>query len=447
MINDPYQYDLLAIGVGPANLSLAALLYRNQDITTCFFESKSKFSWHPDMLFDFSRINVGLHKDLVSLVDPTNPYSFMNYLIQNNMQYEFFNASFNRISRFEFDNYYRWAANLLPNIYFNETVTNLSYDETIDCFNVKTTKNTYKSKRIVLGTGIRPKFPAWFDHNLQSDQIFHGYHFLSKTLSLNKQKVMIVGGGQSAAEVLAMLLKSEDSLPAEIYWVTSKGYPVMLDENPFANEIYTPAFSRFFYAMDLDKRAEVNQLLKDTSDGIHSVLLETIYQRLFYLIKTKKLPLKLIFIPLSELCGLEMMTSPTKTTYQAKIKGYVEKTINHLDRVIFCTGHEFCAPSLLKGLKNYYGNKIHVNHDFSIQATHRNTRSKLFLNNGAKAFHGPADPNLSLLAWRSAVIINAAFEKTIYHLPKTSHIMEWGLESEQDSKITNTVELETYDEY
>ena len=442
MNNNIKSYDLVGIGVGPANLSLAALLLRIKDAKTCFFESKPQFSWHPHMLFEFSRINVGYHKDLVSLVDPTNPYSFMNYLIQHNKQYEFFNASFDRVLRLEFENYYRWVANSLRNIFFSQPVINLNYKATSDCFIITTSQAVYKSKRVVLGTGIRPKFPAWFNSDLQGERVFHSYDYLAKKRSFRNQKVMIVGGGQSAGEVLAMMLESEDQLPEKIYWVTSKGYPVVLDENPFANEIYTPAFSRFFYTLDARKRLQLNQALKDTSDGIHSALLERIYQRLFYLSATKRLPLELFFLPLSELCGLSTIHSTSAgPCYQAKLKGCIEKTVDHLDSVVFCTGHEYCAPTLLTDLQYYYGDTLHINRDFSIQSVLPNSDSKLFLNNGAKAFYGPADPNLSLLAWRSAVIINAAFEDKIYHLPGGSHMLHWGLAADQPITNLQSVEL------
>ena len=79
-------YDYIGVGLGPANLSLAALLKKAPENTGLFLEQKEAFSWHPHMLFSFSQINVGYYKDLVSLVDPTNPYSFLNYLVKNHKQ-------------------------------------------------------------------------------------------------------------------------------------------------------------------------------------------------------------------------------------------------------------------------------------------------------------------------------------------------------------------------
>ena len=44
--------DLAGIGVGPFNLSLAALADGVDGLSTAFFEREPEFRWHPGMMID-----------------------------------------------------------------------------------------------------------------------------------------------------------------------------------------------------------------------------------------------------------------------------------------------------------------------------------------------------------------------------------------------------------
>ena len=74
------QCDVLGIGVGPFNLSTAALLTKAPDVSATFLERNDEFSWHPGLLFPHATLQSPSVKDCVTLVDPTNEFSFLNYL-------------------------------------------------------------------------------------------------------------------------------------------------------------------------------------------------------------------------------------------------------------------------------------------------------------------------------------------------------------------------------
>ena len=78
-----------------------------------------------------------------------------------------------------------------------------------------------------------------------------------------------------------------------------------------------------------------------------------------------------------------------------------------------------------KANENYYGDKIEIEKDFSIRKIN-NEENRIFVNNGAKSFYGPADPNLSLLPWRSAIIINSLLKENIYPLNNEEEMIYWG---------------------
>ena len=99
------MYDLLGIGLGPFNLSLAALLGHVEKLNIKFCDNKSEFRWHPELMFGDATMQTSYLKDLVTPVDPTNPYSFLNYLVHNGLLYHFINTDRKAITRFEFEDY------------------------------------------------------------------------------------------------------------------------------------------------------------------------------------------------------------------------------------------------------------------------------------------------------------------------------------------------------
>lgn len=75
-------YDFIGIGIGPFNLSIAALAEGLDGFSSLFLERKPHFSWHPGMMVPDCHMQTSFLKDLVSAVEPTNRHSFLNYLVQ-----------------------------------------------------------------------------------------------------------------------------------------------------------------------------------------------------------------------------------------------------------------------------------------------------------------------------------------------------------------------------
>ncbi|PZQ93149.1 MAG: lysine 6-monooxygenase, partial [Flavobacterium psychrophilum] len=67
------MYDVIGIGIGPSNLSTAALMQPlGTTITSVFFDDKQEFSWHPGLMFPDAKLQVSILKDLVTMIDPTS---------------------------------------------------------------------------------------------------------------------------------------------------------------------------------------------------------------------------------------------------------------------------------------------------------------------------------------------------------------------------------------
>src|SRR3712207_5952507 len=119
MIHHPDPpWDALGVGIGPFNLSVAALADTLPQLRLRFFDQRAEFQWHAGLLFPNATIQVSFLKDLVTLADPTNRYSFLNFLFHTGRLYRFLNVNFGRASRIEFNQYLRWVCESLPYLEF-----------------------------------------------------------------------------------------------------------------------------------------------------------------------------------------------------------------------------------------------------------------------------------------------------------------------------------------
>jgi len=112
MSADP-PYDLIGVGIGPFNLTLAALLAPVGEVDAVFLEQAPAFRWHPGLLLEGSTTQVPFLADLVTLADPTSPYSFLAYLKAHDRLYRFYIREQFHIPRREYDHYCRWVAGRL----------------------------------------------------------------------------------------------------------------------------------------------------------------------------------------------------------------------------------------------------------------------------------------------------------------------------------------------
>ena len=109
-------YDLVGVGLGPFNLSLAALAAGVADLRTLFLDAKTEFSWHPGLMVEGATMQVPFLADLVSLVDPTSPWTFLSYLREHDRLFPFYSAERSHLSRREYEHYCRWAAARQPTL-------------------------------------------------------------------------------------------------------------------------------------------------------------------------------------------------------------------------------------------------------------------------------------------------------------------------------------------
>jgi len=106
-------HDVVGIGAGPFNLSLAALADPVPDLEVVLLEARDDLSWHAGMMLPESTLQVPFLADLVTLVDPTSRWSFLSFLQQTDRLWPFYvRESFHPL-RSEYDDYLRWVGSAL----------------------------------------------------------------------------------------------------------------------------------------------------------------------------------------------------------------------------------------------------------------------------------------------------------------------------------------------
>ena len=105
--------DLAGVGIGPFNLSLAALAEPLDGFEAAFFERGPEFRWHPGLMIEGAALQVPFLADLVSLVDPTSQLSFLAYLRARERLYPFYFAEKFHIPRAEYADYCAWVSRRL----------------------------------------------------------------------------------------------------------------------------------------------------------------------------------------------------------------------------------------------------------------------------------------------------------------------------------------------
>jgi lysine N6-hydroxylase len=275
------KLSVVGVGVGPFNLSLAALLHPLRDVTSSFYERRASFSWHPGMLLPGSRMQTSFLKDLVTPVDPTSHFGFLSYLVSRGQLYRFLNADYPRVHRAEYASYLGWVAAQLSNLVFGREVREITL-ETDGFHLVLDDLERVSSQHLVVAAGLVPHVPAGAEGALAPNCV-HSHDYMTAPVAVEGRRVLLVGGGQSSAEIFLDLLSGRLGRPRSVDWITRRNNLSPLDETPFTNEYFTPEYVRCFHALPESRRAWMLPQLKLAGDGISPLTLGEIYQRLYEL--------------------------------------------------------------------------------------------------------------------------------------------------------------------
>jgi len=420
--------EVIGVGIGPFNLGLAALLEETEYSYKCF-DQKSQFNWHPGMLLEGTTLQVPFMADLVTMVNPSSPYSFLRYLHEHERLYQFYFFEKFHIPRTEYNHYCQWVANQLKGLQFNSKVQKIEiekeqlYKVTVEESGKPT---VYYAKNVVVGVGTNPAVPADFK-SLQSNQFYHSACYKqNRDETVKARHITVVGSGQSAAEVVYDLLQHQQENNYELHWYTrSKGFYPM-EYSKLGLEHFSPEYTRYFYHLNQDKKREVlkNQAL--LYKGISFDTIADIYEHLYErTVGGKASPIHMqALTEVQDVCREE--TDYTLTLYQYE-QGQTKELKS--DVVIMATGYISSFPSCLESLQSHLlfdeNGQLQIDEQFKVRT--QSVEANLFIQNGELHTHGVGAPDLGLGAYRNAVIINQIAGKQVYKVYSKNVFQQFGV--------------------
>ncbi|WP_107310652.1 lysine N(6)-hydroxylase/L-ornithine N(5)-oxygenase family protein [Burkholderia metallica] len=418
------SYECIGVGCGPSNLSIASQLYGLPHVHNIFFEKKSEFSWHGGMMLPDVSLQVSMFKDLVTLAEPTNQFSFVSYLHRHDRLLPFLNARFERISRREFADYLRWAAHTNENISFGEHVESVDFDGAQ--FVVETSRRRVYGKNVVVGVGIEAHVPPFARNHIDGETQFHVHTFAHKPRFVGGQRVVVIGGGQSGAEaVLELLRRTGEDAPSQVSWLSRRENFSPIDDSPFANDLFTPSHSNFFFGQEAAFRNAFLERNVLASDGISEHTLRDIYQRVYTLRYIERSPMVVRLMPFRDI--LEVWRAEGAWALAARHLGtHAHENLN-ADVVVWATGFRSAAEPFMNPLAARLvreDGEIRVDRDYAAIWDGPADR-RIFVLNGARRQRGLADPNLSLTAWRGQIVIDRMLNRTRGGAPDLQAFVNW----------------------
>lgn len=426
----PQHYRCVGIGVGPANLSLASLMYSSPELTNVFLERKASFGWHDGQQIPGASLQVSMLKDLVSLTDPTNAFSFLSYLHSLGRIHHFLNARFDAVPRQEFRNYLEWASRKNPNIVFGQDVHSVEFD---GVFRVRTSDRVITADHLSVGVGSQPWIPPQARADLDGRQ-FHVSEFVSEARDMTGLRVGVVGGGQSGAEAfLDLISRPSEKLPRRVSWISRRANYLPMDDSPFTNDYYMPCYSDHFAALDAEARRRFNAQHMLSSDGISEATLKQIYQRAYIHRFVDGSPDLIALYPNSEVTAVA--DGGANSPWDLTLTNNAQQHHIELDVIVWATGYRTARMDFLEPIGHRLereGDEYKIDHNFAVQwdgpADHH-----IFLQNAARQQRGLADANLSLIAWRSQRILDRMRGVRTEH--QKASFIEWSVKPAGDDQL------------
>jgi L-ornithine N5-monooxygenase len=418
----PRHRDIVGIGFGPANLSLAlALLEDNDavaDVSAMFFERQPSFGWHRGMLIDRRKMQISFLKDLVTQRNPRSEFSFVNYLHEHGRLADFISLQTFCPTRREFHDYLSWCARAVePLVRYGYEVTCvapvLDPDGCVTHWKVSAEQTAAGQARIALfakavvfSPGIAPRLP---DGISPGDRIWHSADLLFRLSRLEPRegaRFVVVGGGQSAAETVAYI--HEQYQDAEVVGIFSGYGYAPADDSPFVNGLFDPIAIDDFYDADPALRKRIVTTHANTNYSVVDPdLITELYER-WYAEKISGRR-RLFFERTARLASVRVSESGLCLTLRAVGSG--APRLLDADYLVCATGY---GPASLDALmsaemralvKRDVDGAIQVLRDYSI-ATAAHVKATLFAQ-GDERTHGLGATLISNLAIRASEIVTS----------------------------------------
>lgn len=438
------RYDFIGIGIGPFNLSLACLTQPIATLDGLFLDKAPEFNWHPGLLLESAHLQTPFLSDLVTLADPTSPFSFLNYIKQQGRIYSFYIRENFFLLRSEYNQYCRWAADNLPNLRFGCEVERIDYEASEGCYRVHARtvasgeRRIYLAGKLVLGTGTQPYLPPCC--RALADKAVHSSQYLYRKKALQRQSsITVLGSGQSAAEIVYDLLQDIDVYGYELSWVTRSPRFFPLEYNKLTLEMTSPEYVDYFYRLPAERRERLVGQQKNLYKGINGALINDIYDLLYAKRLAHPIQANLwthadlqaaAYDPDAERFELQFLHDEQNVRYRHATAG-----------LVLATGYGYQMPAFVDGIEGRIqwdaAGGFLVNRNFSIDRQGR----EIFVQNVGLNTHGFVTPDLGMVCYRNSAIIRALTGVEHYPIERSIAFQQFAAPTEA---VVDTTDAEVH---
>jgi len=389
------------------------------------------------MLIEGTTLQVPFLADLVTLADPTSPYSFLAWLKATGRLYQFYIRESFYPLRAEYDQYCRWVAEQLPALRWGRRVTGVvRVPDPEHGYVFEVTAQTadgiekYCAKHLVLGTGTQPRLPQALSGLAGAGPVVHTSDYLPHRAALAAAgSVTVVGSGQSAAEVYRDLLEGCDARPGEYHlsWVTRSPRFFPMEYTKLTLEMTSPEYTDHYVALPQPQRDVLGREQRNLYKGISGDLIDDIYDTLY---RKSALGAE---VPTTLLSDTEVVATRFDADgadgageYVLTLRhGQLGTTAEHRTRaVVAATGYaggvpDFLAPGLVDLDEQ---GRYRVARHYTVDADQR-----IHVVNGEEHTHGVTAPDLGFGAWRNSVILATVTGREPYPVERRIAFQQFGL--------------------
>lgn len=437
----PAVYDMVGVGIGPANLALAALADPVVELRAAFFERSPSFSWHPGLLLENAVVQVPYLADLVTLVDPTSTWSFLAYLRHTGRLLPFYISERSHVLRRQYDDYCRWVANSLPSCHFGTEVVGADMvDDSDDGAAVEVSvvpaggaaTTRVRARHLVVGIGTEASLPECLRGLVESPDalaLHAGEYIHHREDLVAAGHVTVVGSGQSGAEVLLDLLRRRAVGAERLTWLARTPAFAPMEYSALGLEHFTPDHSRYFYGLDAAARDQLLpaqwQLYKGISAQTMGDLRAELDRRsldgawpdvgLHPDVEVQAARMEAgdrIAVDLHHRRQRRRTTITTNALVAAT--GYTERP---LTKVLGALGERLATDA---------AGRPCITADRRL-VDDRGDPLPVFVQNAERHTHGVGAPDLGLVAWRAAEILHEVCGRTLHPLPSRTAYTSFGL--------------------
>ncbi|MFE0605838.1 lysine N(6)-hydroxylase/L-ornithine N(5)-oxygenase family protein [Streptomyces sp. NPDC058892] len=416
-------YDVVGIGFGPSNMSLAIALEEHgasdpqHPVKSHFFERQPAFGWHRNMLLPSATMQISFLKDLVTFRNPMSRFSFVSFLHASNRLVQFVNNQDFFPTRQEFHQYLEWAAaGLQDRVTYGAEVTSIrpvigAGARTPDLLEIEVrdsdgTTRVVTARNVAISTGLVPRLP---DGMKADERVWHSSEFLSRFNQQDPQSlrsVAVVGAGQSAAEITRFF---HDSLPhAEVSAIIpSYGYSVA-DDTPFANQVFDPgAVDEYYFGTERAQDAFWRYHRNTNYSVVDGDVIRALYQRSYD--EQVRGSRRLHFRNLTRVIEVKRAGSETQVVLRSLLDDRTDELA--VDALVFATGYAGLDPARLLGdfdrhFQRDAAGRHRVERDYRlIPASDLNCG--VYVQGGTEHTHGLSSALLSNIAVRSGEIADS----------------------------------------